>query len=65
MHSYGSEFHVKVGADDRKNIYVNSTLRAEVLNEARRILSTHPRGAVLNAAIDRALLENKLELDTY
>ena len=65
VHDVGGDIHVKVGADDRKNIYVNSKLRTDVLKESRVIISSHPRAATLNAALDKALLAYGLDLDTY
>ncbi len=64
VHTYGADFHVKIGAD-RKNIVANGKLSAGVLKDARLALTEHARGNVLNAAIDRALLERKFDLDTY
>jgi hypothetical protein len=64
VHVYGSEFHLKLGAE-RVNIYVDNKLRQGALTEARTKLSTHALKNVLNPAIDRALLDCKLELDTY
>jgi Domain of unknown function (DUF4157) len=65
VHDVGGDIHVKVGADDRKNIYVNGKLRKDVLKESRIAISSHPLAATLNAAIDKALLAYGLDLDTY
>jgi len=65
VHDIGGDIHVKVGADDRKNIYVNSKLRKDALKEARIAIGSHPLADTLNAAIDKALLIYGLDLDTY
>jgi hypothetical protein len=65
VHDIGGAIHVKVGADDRRNIYVNGKLRKDALKDARIAISSHPLAATLNAAIDKALLAYGLELDTY
>jgi hypothetical protein len=65
VHDVGGGFHVKVGADDRKNVYADGKLRKDALKEARDAIRGHPLADTLNAAIDKALIVYGLELDTY
>ncbi|HEY1369794.1 MAG TPA: hypothetical protein VGF23_21885 [Gaiellaceae bacterium] len=64
VHLLGNEFHLKLGSD-RYNIYQQNKLRQSDLKDARTALSKHALKDTLNPAIDRALLECNLTLDTY
>jgi hypothetical protein len=64
VHLLGNEFHLKLG-NDRYNIYQQNKLRPDALKDARTALSQHALKTTLNPAIDRAMLECNLTLDTY
>lgn len=65
VHDVGGDFHLKGPGGSRKNIYVDSKLRVDVLRDARTLLEGHPMAATLHAAIDKALIAYNLPLDNY
>lgn len=64
VHDVKSDVFLK-GPGGRKPIITAGVLKASDLAEARNSLLGHGQATALNAAIDRALLENNEDLDSY
>jgi len=65
VHNYGKTSHLKLGEGERYDFVVGGVVDDAQLKLAREALSYHAWGYTLNAAVDKALIDHKQDLDEY